>query len=39
MLMKKLFLLTALLSPFLFAVAQDRTVTGKVTDENGSPVG
>src|SRR5215471_19725009 len=38
MLMKKLFLLTAFLSPFLFAEAQDRTVTGKVTDENGSPV-
>jgi TonB-linked SusC/RagA family outer membrane protein len=36
--MKKLFLLTAFLSPFLFGLAQDRTVTGKVTDENGSAV-
>jgi TonB-dependent SusC/RagA subfamily outer membrane receptor len=36
--MKKLLLLTAFLSPLLFAVAQDRTITGKVIDENGSPV-
>lgn len=33
--MKKLVCFTAFLSSFLFAVAQNRTITGKVTDENG----
>ncbi|HEY2722654.1 MAG TPA: SusC/RagA family TonB-linked outer membrane protein, partial [Chitinophagaceae bacterium] len=36
--MKKATLLIALLSPFLFVAAQNRTITGKVTDEKGNPL-
>jgi TonB-linked SusC/RagA family outer membrane protein len=38
MLMKKIILFITFLSTLLCAVAQNRTVTGKVTDENGSPI-
>ncbi|HMG66062.1 MAG TPA: TonB-dependent receptor [Chitinophagaceae bacterium] len=34
--MKKFILLITLLSPFLFVMAQNRTITGKVTDEKGN---
>ncbi len=36
--MKRLLLSALLTSFFLFMMGQSRTVTGKVTDENGSPV-
>ena len=36
--MKKIFFLFALLPLFLVAVAQNRTITGKVTDDKGSPL-
>lgn len=36
--MKKLISLIALLPLFLFATAQNRTITGKVTDDKGSPL-
>lgn len=39
MLMKKIVFLIALLPLFLFAIAQNRTITGKVTDDKGSPLG
>ena len=38
MLMKKIIFLIALLPLFLFAIAQNRTITGKVTDDKGSPL-
>ena len=38
MLMKKIILFTAFLCPFIFAAAQNRIVTGRVTDENGNPI-
>src|SRR5688500_18742852 len=38
MLMKKIIFLIALLPFFLFAIAQNRTITGKVTDDKGSPL-
>src|ERR1051326_2229078 len=34
--MKKIIFLVTFLSSLLFAVAQNRTITGKVTDENGN---
>jgi hypothetical protein len=36
--MKKIIFLIALLPLFLFVNAQNRTITGKVTDEKGSPL-
>jgi hypothetical protein len=36
--MKKITFLIALLPLFMFAIAQNRTVTGKVTDDKGSPL-
>src|SRR5688572_13185988 len=36
--MKKIFFLIALLPLFLVAVAQNRTITGKVTDDKGNPL-
>jgi TonB-linked SusC/RagA family outer membrane protein len=36
MLMKKFILFVVLLSPFIFVAAQNRIITGKVTDENGN---
>jgi len=36
--MKKIILLFALLPLFLFSIAQNRTITGKVTDDKGSPI-
>ncbi|HEV8283981.1 MAG TPA: SusC/RagA family TonB-linked outer membrane protein [Chitinophagaceae bacterium] len=36
--MKKSILLFALLSPFIFLAAQNRTITGKVTDDKGIPI-
>ena len=36
--MKKIFLFIAFLSSFIFAAAQNRIITGRVTDENGTPV-
>src|SRR6266496_3320246 len=38
MLMKKLIFFFTFLLPFVFAAAQTRTITGKVTDENGVPI-
>ncbi len=38
MLMKKIILFIAFLCPFIFAAAQNRTITGKVTDEKGVPI-
>jgi hypothetical protein len=38
MLMKKIILLIALLPLFLFTLAQNRTIAGKVTDDKGSPL-
>lgn len=34
--MKKFILLVAFLSPFIFMAAQNRTITGRVTDEKGN---
>ena len=36
--MKKIILLIALLPLFLHAIAQNRTITGKVTDDKGNPL-
>ena len=36
--MKKLILFLGLLSPFLFAIAQNKVITGKVSDDKGVPL-